>query len=130
MSWVISSTSVLDRTDSRFFATIFGARQTVVKPGRNCKPTKTAASHGRRRLVFLTRLYTERSTWTPTAIFLSAAKGIPFTAFARAMRSSGARRQLLTKAPPSTWVATSVAGESTQQDWTDSYSWRLIVPAA
>ena len=63
-------------------------------------------------IIFLTRLYTERSMWTPTAISLSAEKGAPFTAFARAMPRSGARHQLLTEAPPSTWVATSVAAES------------------
>ena len=144
MRWVISSTSVLDRTDSPFFATIFGARQTVVKPGRNCKPTKapaaatrngspsirltaramvsstrpttaltaaavawnssappTAASPGRVQLTFPMGLCTERSMWTRTATCLSGARGTRrFTASARAMRRSGARRQLLIEAPP------------------------------
>src|SRR5437764_11321422 len=86
-------------------------------------------SHGRRRSLFLTDRCTERLMWTRTAISLSAEKGALFTAFARAMPRSEARHQLLTEAPPLTWVASSVAGESIQQDWMEWYSWRSIAPA-
>src|SRR5207249_3181770 len=94
----------------------------------NSNAPPMAGSHGRIRSVFLTGLSTERSMWTRTAISLSVAKEAPFTAFARAMPRSEAKRQLLIEAPPSIWVALSVAGESIQQDWMEWYSWRLIVP--
>ena len=51
-------------------------------------------------------------------LFIGGEGSTPFTACARAMRRSRPRRRLLTEAPPSTWVASSVAGESIQQDWT------------
>ena len=64
----------------------------------NSNVPPTAGSPGRRRLLFLKGLYLGRSTWTPTAIFLSAAKdSIPFTAFARAMHRSGDRHQPSTR---------------------------------
>src|SRR6266545_4596538 len=95
---------------------------TVAAAACNFNVPPTAGSPGRRRLVFLTRLYTERSTWTLMVTFLSAAKET-WGSFAsvRAMRRSGARHRLLTEAPPSTWVASSVAGELIQQHrrWID-----------
>ena len=52
--------------------------------------------------------YGERSTWTPTAISLSAAvdvDGASFGAFARPMQRTGASHQLLTKVLRSTSAA-------------------------
>ena len=67
---------------------------------------RTAGSLGRLRSLFLTGLTSERSTWTPTATCMSAAKDSAGSfVSARAMHSSEARRQLLTKAPPSTSAA-------------------------
>src|SRR5437773_7041117 len=103
---------------------------TVVAAAWNSNAPPTAGSPGRLRSLFLTGLTWERSTWTPMATSLSVAKdSATFLVCARAMRRSGARRQLLTEAPKSTWVAASVAVESIQQDWMDSCSWRLIAPA-
>ena len=78
----------------------------------------TVGSHGRHRSLFLTRPCTERSTWTRTAISLSAEKGAPFTAFARAMPRSAARHQLLTEAPPSTgWLHRQRGNQSSRTGW-------------
>ena len=57
----------------------------------NSNVPPTAGSHGRRPSLFPTRLYTERSMWTRTAISLSAEKGAPFSAFARAMPRSASQ---------------------------------------
>src|SRR6266478_7837985 len=104
---------------------------TVAAAAWNFNVLPTAGSPGRRRLIFLIRLYTERSTWTLTATCLSAAKETAGSfASDRALPRSGARHQLLTEAPPLTLVASSVAGESIRQDWMECYSWRLIAPAA
>ena len=62
-------------------------------------------------------------------LFIGGEGSNTFFAFARAMRRSRPRRQLLTEAPPSTWVASSVVAESIQQDWMECYSWRSIAPA-
>src|SRR6266566_3629919 len=70
---------------------------TVAAAACNSNGPPTAGSPGRRRSIFLTGLYMERSTWPPTATFLSVEKAAPFTAFAPAMRKSGTRRQLLTR---------------------------------
>ena len=64
------------------------------------------------------------------AISLSAVKGTPFTAFARAMRRSGARRQLLTESPPVNMGGDLGSGGINGVGLTGSYSWRLIAPAA
>src|SRR5262245_60718792 len=90
---------------------------TAVAEACNSSVPPTVGLHGRHPSQFHTRPYTERSMWTLTAISLSGEKEAPFTAFARAMPKSGAKRQLLTEAPPSTWVASSVAVESIRQDW-------------
>ena len=52
-------------------------------------------------------------------LFIGGEGPAPSSACARAMRRSRPRRRLLTEAPPSIWVASSVAGESIQQDWMD-----------
>src|SRR4051812_29615199 len=94
----------------------------------NSSAPPTAGAHGSRLSLFLTGLCTELSMWIRMAIFLSVAKEAPFTVFGRAMLRSGARHQLLTEAPPSIWVASSVAAELIPQVWTEWYFWPSIAP--
>src|SRR5437773_3613842 len=95
----------------------FNTRQTTALTAAavacNSNALQTAERPGRVQSVFPMGLYTDHSTWTQTATFLSVAGSVArrFIASARAMRSSGAKHQLLTESPPSTWVARSVAVE-------------------
>src|SRR5262245_17782153 len=68
----------------------------------------------------------------PTATSLSVAKdSTPFIVCARAMPSSAARHQLLTKSLQSIWGAAWIsATRSTQVDLQDSVSWQWTAQAA
>jgi hypothetical protein len=89
-----------------------------------------AGSPGRLQLLFPAEPTWGHSTWTPMATSLSVAKD-PATLIVcgQAMHRSEARHRPLTETRPSTWVASSVPGESIQQDWMDNVSWQSIVPA-
>ena len=71
---------------------------TVAAAAWNSSAPPTAGLPGRLRSLFLTGLTWEHSTWTPTVTSLSGAKdSATLIVCAQAMRSLGARRQLLTK---------------------------------
>src|SRR5947199_3570646 len=57
----------------------------VAATASNSNARPTAGSPGRPQSLFQPDLQTRRSMWTPTAISLSAEKGTPFPAFARAL---------------------------------------------
>src|SRR5262249_17855498 len=97
-------------------------KQTMVLTARavesNFNVPRMAVSPGKLRLLFLTDRPAERSTSIPMAICSLVVKAqVPFGAFARVTHRLGVRRQPLTEARPSTWVASSVSGESIQTDW-------------